>query len=205
MSIINTFKQYRQYAFIRIVKILFRKFGFIYESFYLLNYTIDKDYVSKIYSSYDYLDVMELKKSDVSRLDFIDIKKKKLFTERLNSNNYSCFICIDKERIVYFTWISWKYLNYPIIFDKKDKLVSNQALLEDSYCHPDYRGKGFHSKMNSFRLHEIAKRGKTNVLVLVLKENKPALKVQFKNGFKIIEKITFYKIFNKISIKHYRL
>src|SRR5690606_20087393 len=97
--------------------------------------------------------------------------------------NYSCYAIVKDKEIQYLTWISWECMNYPTFFKKKEKLKFDQALLEDSFCSPIHRGKGYHSKMNIFRLKKILDNDKLEVLALVLKENKPALKVQLKSGF----------------------
>ena len=92
-------------------------------------------------------------------------------------------------------------MNYPSIFNIQETLQENEALLEDSFCDSKYRGKGYHSKMNLFRLNVMLNNNIDYVLVLVLKENTPALKVQVKSGFKIKEVIKYYNILNKSRIK----
>ena len=199
------FQQYGRRAFPRMFKSLFKRIGIIDESFMLLEYSINERSIDKKITSYSYNDVGNLSLLDIDKFIDITSEKKELFRERFLSNSHSCYGILDNNKVVYFTWISWKFMNYPSIFKKRELLKDSEALLEDSFCHPKYRGKGYHSKMNFFRLKKIQEAGKTSVLVLVLKENIPALKVQRKSGFRIIKKISFFKIgkWSKIKEKDY--
>lgn len=201
----NFLKQYGWQSIPRICKSVLRRLGITIETFYLLDYQIEATALKQKMDSYNYDDVKLLTLKHFNTSTIISETKKQLFKQRFSSEDYSCYGIIKDTEIVYYTWISWKYMNYPSSFNKQEELLEGEALLEDSFCHPEYRGQGFHSKMNRFRLQKIGDRGRTKVLALVLKENTPALKVQLKNGFKILEKVTFYKVFNKIRIKHYKL
>lgn len=205
MKFRQTIQQYGWHSIPRMFKAVIRRLGITIETFYLLDYQIDKEVLEQKVKSYNYHDVKTLTMQDFKMSCIVSESKKQLFKKRFSSEDYSCYGIFEEGEIVYYTWISWKYMNYPSSFNKQEHLLDSEALLEDSLCHPNYRGRGYHSKMNSFRLHKISEKGKTHVLVLVLKENTPALKVQFKNGFKKLEKITFYKVFNKSTIKHYKL
>lgn len=194
MIIKDIFNQYGLSIFSRLIKAGFRKIGIVYETFYLLKYSIDKIYINQLFNRSDYVDVTEIIEKDICRIGFIDEKKYLLFKERFKSGDYSCFAIEKDNEIQYLTWISWKKMNYPGFFGKSEVLKVNQALLEDSFCSPKYRGKGYHSKMNIFRMKKILDSGKSEVLALVLKENKPALKVQLKSGFNYYSRIRFIKI-----------
>lgn len=196
MKLKSLFKQYGLSAFPRIFKAVLRKTGITIESFYLLKYTVIESAINEKLINYNYSDVKEITKNDVQKINFINEEKSKLFIDRFNEGNYSCYAIMVAEEIQYLTWISWKHMNYPSIFNKQDELKPNQALLEDSFCSPNHRGKGYHSKMNMFRLKKISEKGKTEVLALVLMENKPAIKVQLKSGFNYYSRIRFFKIGN---------
>jgi predicted GNAT family acetyltransferase len=201
MSWVDSYKQYGWYIIPRGFKFLLRRIGILTESFYLLEYTINETQVLSKMKKYDYSDVRELSLNDFKDSNLFSLDKVKLFEARIISKNYSCFGIKCNNEIAYLTWISWKYMNYPIIFNKIQKLNDNEVLLEDSFCNPDFRGKGYHSKMNLFRLKKIKEMGKARVLALVLKENTPALKVQRKSGFRIVKKISFFKIGKWCKIK----
>lgn len=201
MKLIEKYRQYGPKIFLRILKAGLNRIGFNWESFYLLKYTIDNDSIQSKLKLYNYNDVKELSWKDLQDYSDFNQDKLELYRKRYESEEYSCYGIIEDNRIVYSTWISWKSMNYPTSFNITDTLKDDEALLEDSYCHPDYRGKGFHSKMNIYRLYKISERGIDNVLGLVLVENTPALKVQYKSGFKIYKNITLRKKFGKTYFK----
>jgi hypothetical protein len=199
------FQQFGWQALPRMVKSLFKRIAIINEIFILLEYSINIGSIDENMSNYSYNDVSDLSLLDINKFKNITPEKKELFKERFISKSHSCYGILDDNIVVYFTWISWNYMNYPSIFNKRELLKDNEALLEDSFCNPNYRGKGYHFKMNLYRLKRIQEAGKGSVLVLVLKENTPALKVQKKSGFRIVKKISFFKMgkWTKITEKKY--
>ncbi len=201
MSIRDTYKQYRWRIFPRFIKSVFRRLGIQYETFYLLEWHVNTEELNRKMESYDFSDIQELTIDDLKTSASFSEQKKNLFQTRLKSKEYSCYGIKQGGEIVYSTWISWSTMGYPSYFNKNEKLQQNEALLEDSFCHPTQRGKGLHSKMNLFRMQTINERGRSKVLALVLIENKAALNVQLKSGFRIVKKIRFLKIGNRKRIK----
>ncbi|RBP27058.1 hypothetical protein DFR65_1117 [Oceanihabitans sediminis] len=194
MRIKSFINQYRWSSFPRILKALGRKIGIVSETFFLLKYEINKTDIINKFNELDYSDVQELSEKNLYKIGFFNEEKLALYKERFDKGSYSCYAIVNDDEIQYLTWISWHNMNYPTFFDKCEALESNQALLEDSYCSPNHRGKGYHSKMNIYRLKKILDKGKSEVLVLVLKENKPALKVQYRSGFYHYKTIKYIKI-----------
>ena len=109
-------------------------------------------------------------------------RKLRLIKERFKNNSFRCYGFIDNDILAYSTWISLKGIELPLI-KVSTKLLSNEAFLEDSYCHPLYRGKGLHGNFNMYRMGKIYELGRKNCLVFVFKGNTAALKVQQKCGF----------------------
>ena len=109
--------------------------------------------------------------------------------KRLQDKNYKCYGIIENDRLIYSTWISLERLGLSVN-TKSIYLLSNEGLLEDSYCDPIARGRGIHGKMNLYRIKKLYELGKTRVLAIVLDGNLPAMKVQLKCGFE--ELGTFY-------------
>ena len=194
MKIKSFIDQYGWSAVPRLFKAVLRKFGIIIETFFLLKYKLNELDITRKFNQYNYSEVRELLVKDISKIEFVNSEKIKLYKNRFLSGNYSCYAIVKNEEIQYLTWISWRDMNYPTVFEKKEGLKPKQALLEDSYCSPEHRGKGYHSMMNIFRLKKILDQQRSEVLALVLKENKPALKVQLKSGFDYDSKIRFIKI-----------
>lgn len=116
-------------------------------------------------------------------------EKLKLYKKRCLDTTYKAYGIFDGDKLVYSTWISLKNLGQSVETKHFD-LCPNEGLLEDSYCAPEARGKGYHSTMNYYRIKKIHELGKTRVVAIVLDGNTPALKVQQKTGF--IELGTFY-------------
>lgn len=201
MSIRDTYKQYGRRIFPRLVKSVLRRLGIQYETFYLLEWEVNTEELSRKMEGYDFSDIQELTIDDLKASGSFSEQKKSLFQVRLKSKEYSCYGIKQEDEIVYSTWISWSTMGYPSYFNKNEKLQQNEALLEDSFCHPTQRGKGLHSKMNLFRMQTINKKGRSKVLALVLKENTPALNVQLKSGFRIVKKIRFLKVGSQKKIK----
>jgi len=115
------------------------------------------------------------------------------FKQRLTNSSYKCFVILDNKKVCYYTWISLQVFIFPRYVVLKKKLKQDEALLLDSQCAKKYQGNGFHSFMNIYRLHLIKKLNKKKGLVLVLKGNVPAFRVQEKSGLKTISIMkTFY-------------
>lgn len=201
MKLVELYKQYGWRTSFRLFKSVSRRLGILMESFYLLEYLINEKEVANKIGKYNYANVIEVQLADLENSKQFSDDKLNLFQKRFDSKEYSCFGLKCGNELVYSTWISWKKLNYPSSFNKTRVLEPTEALLEDSFCHPDHRGKGYHSKMNLFRIQKINDSGRRKVLVLILKENIPALKVQFKSGFKIYKKISFLRIGSKVKVK----
>lgn len=130
------------------------------------------------------LDVKELTYDDFLKGDKNVFKgdKLKLYKTRCQDPNYHAYGIIENDRLVYSTWFSTGNLGLPIITDKIP-LLPNEGLLEDSYCDPIARGRGFHGKMNLYRIKKLYELGKNRVVAIVLDGNTPAFKVQFRSGF----------------------
>lgn len=201
MSIKEKYKQFGNQLFIRIFKSVLRKVGIHRENFYLLKCAINNSDIQSKMVKFNYEDVIELELADFQESPFFNIEKLQLYKNRFDSGNYSCYGIIENGELIYSTWISWKYMNYPTFFNTTSPLNENEALLEDSFCHPVHRGRGLHSKMNVYRLKKIGEKGKHYALALVLKENTPALKVQLKSGFSIVSRISYQKNWGKVTIK----
>ncbi len=109
-------------------------------------------------------------------------EKLELYKKRLKDPAYHGYGIMENGKLIYSTWFSTENLGLPII-TKKIPLMSNEGLLEDSYCAPSARGRGLHGKMNFFRIKKLHEISKDRVIAIVLDGNVPAMKVQMKSGF----------------------
>lgn len=200
MSIKNSIKQYGYFnSFKRLLKLLIGKFGIKYESFwYMVNTTVINAITQKM-CKYSYEDVIELNFDDFKNADPHVFSKKKLnlIRSRFESDNFRCYGIIDNRVLVYSFWITTNKISFPSKYKKSLLLDKNEGFLEDAYCHPLYRRKGFHSKMTLYNLLQLHKLDRSKNIVLVLSENRPAYKANLKSGFKTEKKIIFISIFGK--------
>ena len=189
------YKQYGLGVFSRLFKSLLLKFNIINEKLIVFEKKIDRNDIETRLANLDVSDVKTLNLEDFEFCDLITNQKKELYKNRFSSGNYVAIGIFKNQKLVYYSWISWNYIGYPFGF-KKTKMELSDALLEDSFCDPRYRGLGFHGKVNIVRLKMILEKGKKNVLAIVLIGNKPAIKVQLKSGFIQTKTIVLRKIFS---------
>lgn len=187
------FVKIKKYGFKKSVLILLKKLlGFEILKFHYLIFDGEiTDLNKKLESS---LDVKILEYDDFCKGDetVFNADKLKLIKQRLESGGYIAYGILENNKLLYSTWISLNYISLPLVVNKF-KLEGNEAVLEDSYCSVDARGKGFHSQMNYYRVEKLYNLGKNRIIAIVLDGNTPAFKVQYKTGFKNIGK-PFYVI-----------
>lgn len=200
MSLKARIKQYGIFNSLkRLIKMRLRKLGFHYESFWYLVNTIDISEIEKKMQKYSYDDVQELNLNDFKNADpeIFNKKKLELIQSRFESGKFLCYGIVIDSTLVYSFWITSYKGNFPTKYKKSILLDKNEGFLEDAYCQPAYRKSGLHSKMTLYNLLQLHKLGKVKNIVLVLSENRPALKAQIKSGFKKEKKIIFISIFKK--------
>ena len=194
------YDQYGMGIITRLIKSSLIRFGLVYETLYLFKMVLDAKDISKRYKQYDTSLVKSLNVADFDYCDFLSEDKKLMFKKRLKSLDYKAFGIFKDMKLVYYSWVSFKSISLPFNFKKILILKESEALLEDSFCDPNYRGRGYHSTVNIVRLKTILESGKKNAVVTVLAGNKPAIKVQKNFGFAINKKIKLIKAFNKERI-----
>lgn len=187
---------YKGYSFTEVVRIVLSKY--LATNCYKMHYlrlNTDIDAVQKKLEGFD-LKVQPLTLEMVLHGDQSVFRGEKLelYKKRLKDPAYHGYGIMDNGKLIYSTWFSTENLGLPII-TKKIPLMSNEGLLEDSYCAPSARGRGLHGKMNFYRLKKLHELGKDRVLAIVLDGNIPAMKVQMKSGFEELGVFYLGKIF----------
>jgi len=198
----NLYKQYGSGIVVRLLKSGLMRFGIVYETLYLFKIALYADDISKRLKKYDSSLVKSLKLTDFNDCEFLSDEKKLLFKKRLESSDYKAFGVFKDMKLVYYSWVSFKSMSLPFNFKKTLILDETEALLEDAFCDPNYRGRGYHSMVNIVRLKKTLESGKKNAVVTVLAGNKPAIRVQKKSGFIIAKKIKLTRVFKKERIKY---
>ena len=160
-----------------------------------LRLDIDIDKTNLLLEGFD-LDVKELTYDDFLKGDPSVFKggKMELYRTRCADPTYKAYGIIENGKLIYSTWLSLHRMGMTIE-TKPVYLAPNEGYLEDSYCDPVARGRGFHSKMNNYRIKQIYEAGKKRVIAIVLEGNVPAFKVQFKSGFEDISHFYFGRLF----------
>lgn len=173
----------------RLIKAIIRfTFHFTWEKCYLMSRSLDR--IPPLMEKYDII-IKELNLSDYrTKLwsDFFTEEKQKIYEQRFCNNRAKAYGAFINGELVYSTWI----LYGEIVFREKVSLIKSDdyALLLDSYCHPNFRGRGLHNYMNYWCLYEMTNHGVKKAYVIVLSYNRPAIKTQRKCGLQV-EK-TFY-------------
>jgi hypothetical protein len=188
MQILEKYKQYGFCGIIsRLYKRVFRIFGIRYEQYMIMACPLSLTTCHPLYIDLNKYLVRELSFADFEKADSREFSKQKLqiIFDRFNKPGFYAYGVFLGDDLIYSCWLSTKsfemsesYLNGPL----DDKFV----LFLDDYCMPEYRGRGIHSYMNSFRLLKAKELGKKVALVIILKENLPAFKSQKKAGFHVL-------------------
>ena len=108
--------------------------------------------------------------------------KLEIINARLMNPSYKAYGIVKNSKLIYSTWISLDKLGLPV--KSNYKLLPEEGLLEDSYCHPAERGNGLHGQMNYYRLRKMYELGKRKCIAIVLDGNTAAYNVQIKSGFR---------------------
>lgn len=178
---LNSKKMYVQ----QILHKLLTAIGIRKEKYYLFRIEITEDILQSKPLVIGF-DTVEITSDNISEYDFsLFGKKYGRFVERLSNPLYRLYAVVEGHKVCYYTWISFDEFIFPSYVKQRKQLQPDEAFLFDSACSDDYKGRGFHSFMNVFRLQKIFESGKKTALVFVLTSNVPAIKVQKKSGMRI--------------------
>lgn len=186
----------KHYGFKDIVKLFFRRaFKIEILKFHYLRLNVVPDEIQKKLEGFP-LDVRELSLRDFEQFDerVGQMPKYKIVKSRLEDPSYKAYGVFENGNLVYSTWISTKNISLPL-YNKSIALLPNEGVLEDSFCDPKARGKGYHSIMNNYRLLKLSELGKNRVIAIVLNSNIPAMNVQYKCGFEDLGRFYVISLF----------
>jgi hypothetical protein len=162
--------------------------------FHYLKLTIDYEFIKQKLQNFD-LNVKELTYDDFLLGDksIFYGKKMNVIKQRFEDPTYKGYGIIENDILIYSAWISLEKLGLPI--KSNFKLAPTEGYLEDDYCHPSFRGKGIHGKVNLYRLAKLYELGKTECIIIVLDGNTPAIKAQINLGARDLGCFYAIKIF----------
>lgn len=158
---------------------------FHWEKCYMMTRSLDDD----IILPQTEFKVRELQINDYDQLwkdSFLNERRQELYKARIDRDDIDGYGVFINGKLAYSTWILYNGIEINGVICKKE----GWGLLLDSYCHPNYRGRGLHNYMNIYRLVMMKQRGMKYGCGIVLSFNTPAIKTQYKCGL-TIEK-TFY-------------
>lgn len=159
---------------------------------------IDFERIKQLLSGFDMSVVKDLNYEDFLVGDQNQFTADKLLVikNRFSSGDYKAYGISENGHLVYSAWVSLGNLGLPAI-STPIPLEPNEGYLEDAYCDPMARGRGFHNNMNNYRLLKLYEMGKNRAIVTVVDGNLPALKTQSRSGF--VDMGCFYcgKLFGK--------
>jgi len=183
----------------RFIKLLLRASGVYFETFWYLVNELDEENIKSKMRNFDYSDVRRLTVDDfkTSFHKVFNEQKLDLITKRLNNDRHKGYGIFHDGHLIYSAWISTDKIIYSSSISKTTPIRSHQAILEDSYCDPDFRNKGLNTKMTLYRLSKIAEIGLTEAVSIVTVDNRPSLKTLLKCGFQRVKKISVIKILGR--------
>jgi hypothetical protein len=200
----DSYKQFGLLLFLkRVLKKVGRLIGLKYESYLILNRTLEDEIELSTLS--DKVEISKIGFQDFERSQFYNIfpqEKREIYKERFSNDNCEAFGVKRDGALVYMTWISTDVLKLEGIDFRLD-LKPGEGALFDSFALPEARRLGIHSYMNGYRLRHLKKQGLVKAYVAMLADNMPALKSQLKHGFVQGERISrlkfgsFQKYFKK--------
>lgn len=108
--------------------------------------------------------------------NIVSPQKLKIFS-KLFKEGKICLVALDKDKIIYYSWISFEQKSFVGLKDK-------EAYFFDSYTIPKYRGLNIHTRATAGRLKFVRQKGYNNALAMVSSGNTPALKALNNLGFR---------------------
>lgn len=197
----------KQYGYIgsltRCCKYILRKMGVFYESYCYFSSIVNKETLINVFNNS--VNVRHLSYNDflLGDKDYFTNKKLQLIKDRLQNDNYIPYGIINNKKLIYSYWLLTKgstiispHINYH--------LRNDEFLLLDAYCTPSARGNGLHATVSAYLCLEANQMGKTKGIVIVVKGNIPAQKVQLKCGLNMIFDYYVLTIFGKTFTNFYR-
>ncbi|WP_460217910.1 hypothetical protein [Psychroserpens sp. MEBiC05023] len=198
MQLVEKYKQYGFTYFIqRLVLGGLKKIGIRIDRWLVCNQKISIGNEPSLSAGFQ---VKELFYQDFVDSNRFNSEKLNSFKSRFKKESFKAYGILCGNKLAYYCWISLDEFQFSKNLYQAN-LEANQGLLFDAFCFSEFRGKGLHNFMNFFRLKKLLEFGKSDAVVILLIQNKPARKSQKKAGFECSKIITTYNIFGKIG--HY--
>ena len=194
----NKWKQYGVLRLgVRIWKALLRRMGIRIEKFLVMKKELSGPETPNP-PKID-IEVQELTEAHIEHLRGMGFGPDKInvFRKRLADPEYVGIGAFHNDKLVYSCWLSLEKFESSVDLGDSVDLQPEEGILIDAYTHPDYRGMGLHTYMNTVRQNRLYELDKKTVVGLLQYENIPARKSQMKVGLKPDSIIYYRNIFGK--------
>jgi GNAT superfamily N-acetyltransferase len=171
------------------------KFGIYIQPFYFIQEGLyegmDREFADRFSDfSFRYLDKRDMKNiaSQVER----NVPLKQLLSHLEKGRR--CFGCLVGDELVAFSWFNLDTCTYP---GYNFRLAYDEAYLFDAYTFPQYRGRGIAPYVRYRLYKELEALGRTNLLSVSERYNKPAVQFKLKLKATIKDKGVRLVLFNR--------
>lgn len=199
-GIINSYQQYGFVGFFRYsFKTMLSKIGVLYGTHNYLVCSINRVSIEELWKARYIHGVKQLSFEDflLGDRNIFTTEKLDVIKKRYKKGGYTAYGLILNNKLVYSCWVA----DHEIEIQSKSpfrELALEESLLLDTYCSPNYRGRGIQKAFVAYCLLQISKNEKKHrVIVTTIVENKPSTLSYINSGFRIIFR---YKTF---SIGHF--
>ena len=192
MTLRAKLKQYGvKNSFFRLFKKLIRILGMEWESYFILDKNLTKNYILQPLNG---LEVKEIKKVDELKNETFEFTQQKLelFQYRF-LHHFHCYGVYSNGQLIYYCWVSTRESDFPNELYEFD-LKLNDGIMLDAECHESMREKGIHSWMNKYTCNQLLRLGKNKAFVVILSDNQPALRARLNAGFELLEQVMVLRI-----------
>ena len=111
------------------------------------------------------------------------------------------FVALCEDEIAGYAWVSIGPT--PKIAQWNVQLSTKDAYIHTAYTVPQFRRQGIHSTLNDHRIRFAQEKGCRRAYVLVLADNKGALRSDELTGFKRVARLVRWRFLGKEIIRHY--
>lgn len=197
----------KQYGFLNAAYLVFtkigEKFGYYQEVYTVFEQNLDAVKTTRPLTNGFYCSELSLADLNTMQSSWLSQEQVQAFRNRLSEPG-----CIGLgiytqtgNELVYYFWISFNKIEFPAHLDAFHTLHlgPTEAYLYDGYCHPGYRGKGFHGFAAVYLMNKAFEAGKTKVITIIRSINRSAIVSQEKVGFRAKKEIRFKGFRSRIT------
>ena len=195
----SQFDLYGKNTFLRSIKLVLRKIGLTFESFFLFSFSKSFEISLKPANIKGEIKSLDISNYSMNSQNYNFPKKSRItkFSNRFDSGHHS-YGFFHEKRLLYYCWVSDTTFQ-PINFGQK--LSNGQAMIFDVACDNDYRRLGIHRHVISYLLSQFMESDKREIILLANKDNIAAISSYQSIGFIKKKLIKQRRYFGRDTIK----